>query len=188
MTGVSFRSVRQDGTVDWSAVRNLDVWKFESTITLQVTVWLERINSLFPLSRVWLNHSILELTTGCYCEWLWLLVLYVPVTYRMCRYVYKRLKWLGNKSISQAITLIFLTVWHGLWPGYLLNFSFEYFAVRAEKEVINNTCSTLLILLRLSASNCVPPVFPQTMIVCISGEPLSDSLSGVLSALVSCVW
>ena len=87
----------------------------------------------------------------------------------MCRYVYKRLKWLGNKNISQSITLIFLTVWHGLWPGYLLNFSFEFFAARAEKEVIccctNNTCSTLLILLRLSASLCVPPVFPQTMIV-----------------------
>ena len=36
MTGISFKSVRKDGTVDWSAIRNVKLIKFELSITHQV--------------------------------------------------------------------------------------------------------------------------------------------------------
>ena len=40
MSGISFKSVQKDGSVDWSAVRNVDLIKFESSITLQVLEWV----------------------------------------------------------------------------------------------------------------------------------------------------
>ena len=38
------------------------------------------------------------------------------------RYVYKRLRFLGSKHISIVLSLVFLSVWHGVHAGYFLTF------------------------------------------------------------------
>ncbi|KAM3181450.1 Lysophosphatidylcholine acyltransferase 3, partial [Hymenolepis weldensis] len=50
------------------------------------------------------------------------------------RYLYKRLRFLGNKVLSQACTLIFLAVWHGFYSGYYINFLLEFLTIYAEKQ------------------------------------------------------
>lgn len=52
-----------------------------------------------------------------------------------CRHVFKRLKFLGNKLLSQMFTLLFLAIWHGLHSGYLICFSLEFIIVNVEKQV-----------------------------------------------------
>ncbi|XP_056619375.1 lysophospholipid acyltransferase 5 [Triplophysa dalaica] len=49
-------------------------------------------------------------------------------------HVFKRLKFLGNKLLSQMFTLLFLAVWHGLHSGYLICFSMEFLIVNVEKQ------------------------------------------------------
>jgi lysophospholipid acyltransferase 5 len=51
------------------------------------------------------------------------------------RYAYSRLKWLGNKLLSFGVTMVFVSLWHGLWPGYFLCFFHELMCVQAEREV-----------------------------------------------------
>lgn len=55
-----------------------------------------------------------------------------------CRYIYKRLRFLGNKQVSWALSMLFIIVWHGLWPGYFLNFSLEMMLIMAERSVSGN--------------------------------------------------
>uniref|UniRef100_A0A146WAM8 Lysophospholipid acyltransferase 5 n=1 Tax=Fundulus heteroclitus TaxID=8078 RepID=A0A146WAM8_FUNHE len=50
------------------------------------------------------------------------------------RHVFKRLKFLGNKTLSHVATLIFLTIWHGLHSGYILCFSMEFFIITVERQ------------------------------------------------------
>jgi len=68
--------------------------------------------------------------------------------------VYKRLKFLGNRSISQAIALIFLAAWHGLHIGYYVCFFNELIVMLFEKDVSiqlkKNVRGKLLILLTIS--------------------------------------
>lgn len=52
----------------------------------------------------------------------------------MGKYVFKRLKFLGNKDISQIATLGFLALWHGLYSGYFTNFFLEFFLIKFERE------------------------------------------------------
>lgn len=52
-----------------------------------------------------------------------------------CRHVFKRLRFLGNKLVSQMFTLLFLAIWHGLHSGYLICFSLEFLIVNVEKQV-----------------------------------------------------
>jgi len=49
-------------------------------------------------------------------------------------YVYKRLRFLNNRHISQASTLVFLAVWHGWHSGYYLTFFNEFIVMNFEKE------------------------------------------------------
>uniref|UniRef100_A0A915JXS8 Lysophospholipid acyltransferase 5 n=1 Tax=Romanomermis culicivorax TaxID=13658 RepID=A0A915JXS8_ROMCU len=51
------------------------------------------------------------------------------------RYVFKRLKFLGNKSLSHVMTLMFLALWHGVYSGYFACFLFEYACVIAERQI-----------------------------------------------------
>ena len=51
------------------------------------------------------------------------------------RYVYKRLKFLGNRSLSQAFALVFLAAWHGLHFGYYVCFFNEFIVMTFEKDV-----------------------------------------------------
>ncbi|CAL1281965.1 unnamed protein product [Larinioides sclopetarius] len=50
------------------------------------------------------------------------------------QYVYKRLKFLGNRHISQALTLLFLAVWHGWHSGYYVLFFNEFLCLLFEKD------------------------------------------------------
>ncbi|KAL7988450.1 hypothetical protein Chor_007369 [Crotalus horridus] len=54
----------------------------------------------------------------------------------IARYMYKRLKFLGNKLLSQALSLLFLAVWHGLHCGYLVCFQMEFLIVTVERQAI----------------------------------------------------
>ncbi|XP_077201863.1 lysophospholipid acyltransferase 5 [Paroedura picta] len=55
----------------------------------------------------------------------------------VARYIYKRLKFLGNKLLSQATSLLFLAIWHGLHCGYLVCFQMEFLIVIVERQVIS---------------------------------------------------
>lgn len=50
-------------------------------------------------------------------------------------YVYKRLRFLNNRLLSQAGALTFLAVWHGYHSGYYVTFIHEFFVINFEKEV-----------------------------------------------------
>ncbi|KAM8870208.1 lysophospholipid acyltransferase 5 isoform 1-T1 [Spinachia spinachia] len=52
------------------------------------------------------------------------------------RHVFKRLRFLGNKSLSHVATLLFLTFWHGLHSGYLVCFSMEFFIITVERQAL----------------------------------------------------
>ncbi|KAI7903179.1 MBOAT, membrane-bound O-acyltransferase family-domain-containing protein [Cokeromyces recurvatus] len=47
-------------------------------------------------------------------------------------YVFKRLKFLGSKEISQAGTLAFLAIWHGFHAMYFITFLLEFLYVQSE--------------------------------------------------------
>jgi lysophospholipid acyltransferase 5 len=49
-------------------------------------------------------------------------------------YVYKRLKFMNNRNISQVTTLVFLALWHGWHPGYYLTFFNEFICMGFEAE------------------------------------------------------
>jgi len=51
-------------------------------------------------------------------------------------YVYKRLKFMGSRTISQVVTLVFLAVWHGFHSGYYLTFFNEFLTIKAEREFL----------------------------------------------------
>lgn len=63
---------------------------------------------------------------------IWCVTFVVAVAYS---YIYKRLKFLGNKLLSQALSLLFLAVWHGLHCGYLVCFQMEFLIVIIERQV-----------------------------------------------------
>lgn len=50
-------------------------------------------------------------------------------------YFFKRLKFLGNKVLSQGLSLLFLALWHGLHSGYLVCFQMEFLIVIVERQV-----------------------------------------------------
>ncbi|XP_041843259.1 lysophospholipid acyltransferase 5 isoform X1 [Melanotaenia boesemani] len=52
------------------------------------------------------------------------------------RHVFKRLKFLGNKTLSHVTTLLFLTIWHGLHSGYVLCFSMEFLIITVERQAL----------------------------------------------------
>lgn len=51
------------------------------------------------------------------------------------QYVYKRLRFLGNRYLSQMFALLFLAVWHGFHSGYYVCFAFEFLVMYFEKDV-----------------------------------------------------
>nr|XP_018895702.1 PREDICTED: lysophospholipid acyltransferase 5 [Bemisia tabaci]XP_018895703.1 PREDICTED: lysophospholipid acyltransferase 5 [Bemisia tabaci] len=51
-------------------------------------------------------------------------------------YIYKRLRFFGNKYVSQAAVLLFLSVWHGIHSGYYTTFFMEFVIVAFEKDMI----------------------------------------------------
>ncbi|KAH8373378.1 hypothetical protein KR009_004577 [Drosophila setifemur] len=51
------------------------------------------------------------------------------------QYIYKRLKFLNNRTISYGAALGFLAVWHGYHSGYYMTFLMEYMVVSTEKQI-----------------------------------------------------
>ncbi|KPM04938.1 lysophospholipid acyltransferase 5-like protein [Sarcoptes scabiei] len=51
------------------------------------------------------------------------------------RFIYRRLKFLGNIYLSQLITLAFLSIWHGFESGYHMAFSIEFLILYFEKNL-----------------------------------------------------
>jgi lysophospholipid acyltransferase 5 len=49
--------------------------------------------------------------------------------------VYKRLKFVGNRYVSQGASLLFLAVWHGLHSGYYVCFLMEFIVMKMEKDL-----------------------------------------------------
>ncbi|XP_037075411.1 lysophospholipid acyltransferase 5-like [Pollicipes pollicipes] len=52
------------------------------------------------------------------------------------KYIFKRLRFLGNKELSQFLTLMFLAVWHGYHLGYFVVFFMEFAIVLWERKVL----------------------------------------------------
>ncbi|XP_018561683.1 lysophospholipid acyltransferase 5 isoform X1 [Anoplophora glabripennis] len=59
----------------------------------------------------------------------------VNTNHWVAHYVYKRLKFLGNRQISQLAALLFLSVWHGLHSGYYVCFFFEFLVIHMERDI-----------------------------------------------------
>ena len=53
------------------------------------------------------------------------------------RYVFRRLRFLGNKTASHILTLVFLSLWHGFYVGYLILFGLEFCMLVGERQVNN---------------------------------------------------
>uniref|UniRef100_A0A1B6FRU6 Lysophospholipid acyltransferase 5 n=2 Tax=Cuerna arida TaxID=1464854 RepID=A0A1B6FRU6_9HEMI len=53
----------------------------------------------------------------------------------VAQYIYKRLKFLGNKHLSQLGVLLFLAVWHGLHSGYYMCFFLEFVCLVMERDL-----------------------------------------------------
>ncbi|EDW30929.1 GL12606 [Drosophila persimilis] len=53
------------------------------------------------------------------------------------QYIYKRLKFLNNRTISYGAALGFLAIWHGYHSGYYMAFLMEYMVVSTEKQITN---------------------------------------------------
>lgn len=53
----------------------------------------------------------------------------------VAHYIYKRLKFLGNRHLSQLGALLFLAVWHGLHSGYYICFFTEFVVIYMERDV-----------------------------------------------------
>lgn len=53
------------------------------------------------------------------------------------RYIFKRLKFLNSKLLSQFMTLLFLSIWHGFSLGYYNTFALEMAIMVMEKDIGN---------------------------------------------------
>lgn len=53
----------------------------------------------------------------------------------VAQYIYKRLKFLGNRHVSQIAALLFLALWHGFHSGYYICFFFEFAVIYMERDV-----------------------------------------------------
>lgn len=54
----------------------------------------------------------------------------------LAEYVFKRLKFMGNRNVSHLAALMFLAVWHGFHSGYYVCFLMEFIVIVSEREVI----------------------------------------------------
>lgn len=59
----------------------------------------------------------------------------IQTNFWVAHYVYKRLKFLGNKHASHLLALFFLAVWHGFHSGYYMTFFMEFAFVVFEKNI-----------------------------------------------------
>uniref|UniRef100_A0A1B0AI88 Lysophospholipid acyltransferase 5 n=1 Tax=Glossina pallidipes TaxID=7398 RepID=A0A1B0AI88_GLOPL len=80
------------------------------------------------------NVKLLHLETGT-CMQHYVQSFNVNTNLWVAQYIYKRLKFLNNRTISYGGALGFLAVWHGFHSGYYMSFLLEYIVVTAEKQI-----------------------------------------------------
>jgi len=84
----------------------------------------------------------------------------VQTNHWVLRHVYKRLRFLNNKSVSHISALGFLAVWHGFHSGYYITFFLEFLLVHFEKEVsLRRLCCANWPILLMKFLSQVKPVF-----------------------------
>ncbi|KAK5980139.1 hypothetical protein GCK32_018942, partial [Trichostrongylus colubriformis] len=49
--------------------------------------------------------------------------------------IFRRLRWLGNKSLAHIFTLGYLAIWHGYHLGYFLIFGLEFGCIVAQEQL-----------------------------------------------------
>ena len=54
------------------------------------------------------------------------------------KYVFRRLAFLGNKTLSHITTMGFLAIWHGFYIGYVILFAIEFFYLTGERTLCGN--------------------------------------------------
>ncbi|KAG5449245.1 Lysophospholipid acyltransferase 5 [Clonorchis sinensis] len=81
----------------------------------------------------------------------------------MLEYVYKRLRFLGNKQLSQLCTLTFLALWHGTYTGYFVNFALEFIIIAVERDF-------LLIVKRSKFGDFLYKTTPGFVLTSITGK------------------
>ena len=54
------------------------------------------------------------------------------------KYVFRRLAFLGNKTLSHITTMAFLAIWHGFYIGYVILFAIEYCYLTGERTLCGN--------------------------------------------------
>ncbi|CAH0549779.1 unnamed protein product [Brassicogethes aeneus] len=59
----------------------------------------------------------------------------VNTNHWVAQYIYKRLKFLNNRHVSQLAALLFLAVWHGFHSGYYVCFFFEFIVIYMERDI-----------------------------------------------------
>lgn len=126
----------------------LGLWgKF--TLYKYISMWLlcEGAAMCFGLTFVAFNEEKNEADwTGCANIWLlrfenasryqhYIDSFNMNTNYWTAEYVYKRLKFLNNRLISQLVALMFLAVWHGFHSGYYVCFLLEFTIMYFEKGV-----------------------------------------------------
>uniref|UniRef100_A0A4W2HZV1 Lysophospholipid acyltransferase 5 n=1 Tax=Bos indicus x Bos taurus TaxID=30522 RepID=A0A4W2HZV1_BOBOX len=76
----------------------------------------------------------------------------------VARYFFKRLKFLGNKVLSQGLSLLFLALWHGLHSGYLVCFQMEFLIVIVERQAASLIRDSP-VLSRLASITVLQPLY-----------------------------
>lgn len=59
----------------------------------------------------------------------------VNTNHWLAQYIFKRLKFLGNRHASHLLALLFLAVWHGFHSGYYVCFFMEFMIIILEKDL-----------------------------------------------------
>lgn len=54
------------------------------------------------------------------------------------KYVFRRLAFLGNKTLSHITTMGFLAIWHGFYIGYVILFAIEFCYLTGERKLCEN--------------------------------------------------
>jgi lysophospholipid acyltransferase 5 len=68
-------------------------------------------------------------------------------------YIFKRLRFLGNKNLSAAGTLVFLSIWHGFHAGYAFCFALEFMAMEAERRLKRMASPVVQLLAKYTVGN-----------------------------------
>ncbi|XP_065060925.1 lysophospholipid acyltransferase 5-like [Rhopilema esculentum] len=83
------------------------------------------------------NIRITKYFTGYYLETL-VHCFNVNTNEWVAKYVFKRLRFLGNKNISHLTALLFLAIWHGFYIGYFLTFASEFVIIVLQRQFADN--------------------------------------------------